>query len=676
MQRASWYVQRLRGMSVGEVGWRIGSLLRTFGDRARVTVGWVPRPSELAQAVKAAPGFRVLESAPGSWKEASGDEARWRDALVARADAAAAHRLSFFDLRDRFLGDPIDWNRDHSAGKAAPMGFAAGIDYRDFSVTGDCKLVWEPSRHQHLVVLARAWRATGDVRYAKALAEQLESWLDACPFGRGMNWRSPLELAIRLINWVWALDLAADSGALTDALRERVWHSAWLHLRDVARKFSKGSSANNHLIGEAAGVFIGSSYFCAFADSPRWRAESAAVLEREILAQTYADGANREHAFAYHVFVLEFFLLAGLVGRWTRREFSAAYWGRLEKMLEFAGALGEGGDQPPSFGDADDGYVLDLGDARDARGLLSTGAVLRGRADFKRWSGGLRESTAWLLGPRASTLFREVPDTTRISLPSSAFPDAGYYLLQCGRTGSRDRISVLFDCGELGFGAIAAHGHADALSLTVRAFGTDVLVDPGTYDYFTYHDWRRYFRSTQAHNTVEVDEVDQSQQLGLFLWGARASARCLEFRSDDTGVEVTGQHDGYRALSDPVVHRRQVRLEPASRTVTVLDEIHTEGFHRIALRFHLAEHCRVAARDGNRFEIHVADRGVVVLDMDSRLAVETLAGSESPIGGWVSRGYHVKVPSTTLVGRAECIASTAFVCRLEVLPAGVGSPPR
>jgi hypothetical protein len=320
--------------------------------------------------------------------------------------------------------------------------------------------------------------------------------------------------------------------------------------------------------------------------------------------------------------------------------------------------------------------VLDLGDARDARGLLSTGAVLRGRADFKRWAGGLRESTFWLLGRQASGLFRDVPDTTRITLPSSAFPDAGYYLLQSGHLGGPDRISVLFDCGELGFGSIAAHGHADALSITVRAFGTDVLVDPGTYDYFTHPQWRRYFRSTQAHNTIEVDEVDQSQQLGLFLWGARANARCLEFRSDDTGVEVTGQHDGYRALSDPVVHRRQVRLEPAARTITVLDEIHTEGFHRIAVRFHLAEHCRLAARDGNRFEIHVADRGVVVLEMDSRLTVETLTGSVSPIAGWVSRGYHVKAPATTLVGRTECIAGAAFVCRLEVLPAGVGALPR
>ena len=107
-------------------------------------------------------------------------------------------------------------------------------------MTGDCKLVWEPNRHHHLVVLGRAYRATGDVRYAQAVVEQLQSWLDQCPFGHGMNWRSPLELAIRLINWVWALDLIREAGLLTGRAAARApLHAAWLHLWEIARKFSR-----------------------------------------------------------------------------------------------------------------------------------------------------------------------------------------------------------------------------------------------------------------------------------------------------------------------------------------------------------------------------------------------------------------------------------------------------
>ena len=89
-------------------------------------------------------------------------------------------------------------------------------------------------------------------------------------------------------------------------------------------------------------------------------------------------------------------------------------------------------------------------------------------------------------------------------LKSIALSESGYYLLQRGDRDGDDRVSVLMDCGELGFLSLAAHGHADSLSLNVRVGGHDVLVDPGTFDYFADEQWRRYFRSTRAHNTIEM----------------------------------------------------------------------------------------------------------------------------------------------------------------------------
>ncbi len=228
--------------------------------------------------------FRVSDVPVGAWSAAqSGSvEAGWRDRLTVRADAIAAHRLSYFDLKDYHHGDPIDWNRDHKAGIAAPMEFSRSIDYRDYQVTGDCKFVWEPNRHQHLVVLGRAYRATGDRRYAEAVAEQLASWLDQCPYGVGMNWRSPLELGVRLINWVWTLDLIRESGVIDGGLSSRLLESAALHVWEIARNYSRGSSANNHLIGEAAGVWVAANYFNGLVDAERHRNEAGAILHDEI----------------------------------------------------------------------------------------------------------------------------------------------------------------------------------------------------------------------------------------------------------------------------------------------------------------------------------------------------------------------------------------------------------
>jgi hypothetical protein len=657
-------------MSAGELAWRAAGRLRDAELWGRLALRLEPRPraSDPADAgPRADPGFRVCDLRVGEWAVPERhDERQWRDRLVAHAEQVARHRLSFFDLLDHDLGDPIDWNRDHGSGRKAPLRFAPLVDYRDYEVTGDAKVVWEPNRHHHLVVLGRAYRATGDVRFAAVLVEQLESWLEQCPFGRGMNWRSQLELAIRLINWVWAIDLIRESGLVTGKFQSRLRHAAYLHLWEITRKYSRGSSANNHRIGEAAGVFIASSYFCELDRGGRWQRESRQILGEEIIAQTYPDGCSREQAVGYQMFVLQFLLLAAIVARKTGEDFSGTYWSRLERMLDFLGTLSEGGSALPMIGDSDDGYVLDLGDSREIGALFCIGAGLFRRADFRTWAGEYAEAARWLLGRSSRAEFEAVAPTPPAELlVSRALPASGYYLLQCGHKGRNDRISVVFDCGELGFKSIAAHGHADALSFTLRAFGSDVFVDPGTYDYFSYPAWRAYFRSTSAHNTLVVDGLDQSVMLGPFLWGSRAHARCFAWEPRIQGGKVIGEHDGYTRLVDPVLHRRTLELDAESRVLIIHDDIVAKGTHEITMYFHLAEGADMSTGEPNRYRIAVAG-GTVLLEVDAQFAVETLSGSEEPIGGWVSRAYHRKVRSATLVARGHCHGNSSFVNRVEI----------
>jgi len=272
-----------------------------------------------------------------------------------------------------------------------------------------------------------------------------------------------------------------------------------------------------------------------------------------------------------------------------------------------------------------------------------------------------------LLGREAPEAFTAIPIDTERRLASRAFPASGHYLLQFGHATRADRISVLFDCGKLGFGSISAHGHADALSLTLRAFGQDILVDPGTFDYFSYPAWREYFRGTFAHNTVLVDGLDQSTLQGSFLWGQTATARCLQWHPSTDGGTVTGEHDGYVRLADPVTHRRTLRLAGRLRTLTVEDTLVAGGEHRVAILFHLSETC-VARAAGGVVQIGVGSH-VVRLELDPRLEVTILEGSEQPIGGWVSRGYHQKNRATTIVGTGSFRGSASFRCTVVLDPA-------
>ncbi len=661
-------------MSPGEVLWRINSLLSDSFDRLRFPLGFYPGPAVgKRDTVGGDPwcnGFSVSDLRSGEWKapELEEPESGWYRRLLDRADRIAEGKLSFFGLENLSLGDPIAWNREHVCGKNTPMGFSGSIDYRDYRVTGDCKIVWEPNRHHQLVVLARAFRASGRQGYGEAVVSQLDSWISQCPFGKGMNWRSPLEQAIRMINWVWAIDLIRGDILLDESFRERLLHTVYLHLWEITRKYSKGSSANNHSIGEAAGVFIATCYFPQMKDAEGWRDESRKILEREIRAQTYPDGGGREQAFGYHLFILQFFLYSGIAARRSGNDFSKGYWETLERMMAFVSGLSEGG-PPPYYGDSDDGYVLDLGDGvPSATDLLAIGALMFDRSDFKVVAGNFPETARWLLGETARTSYEGLNAYPAVPVHSRAFPDSGLYLLQGGTlSATDDRISVIFDCGELGFRSIAAHGHADALSFTLRAFGREVFVDPGTYDYFTFPEWRNYFRGTSAHNTISVDDADQSVMAGPFMWGARASARCTEWETTAGGGTVRGEQDGYRRMSVPLMHRRSLTLDSGKKTLDILDSVMTDGTHGLNIHFHVSDNCSVEKKGPSHIVIDTG-AGTISLKLDSRYTASLAVGHENPIAGWVSRGYHRKSPGTTIVGKCAISGNTELRCKIEIGP--------
>lgn len=82
------------------------------------------------------------------------------------------------------------------------------IPYLDFARVGDHKYIWELNRHQHLVVLAQAYRLTGRAEYLAEAQTQVTHWLTENPPLRGINWTSALEVAFRALSWVWLDALA------------------------------------------------------------------------------------------------------------------------------------------------------------------------------------------------------------------------------------------------------------------------------------------------------------------------------------------------------------------------------------------------------------------------------------------------------------------------------------
>jgi len=596
-----------------------------------------------------------------------------RDAAVASAPYLAAAsrmadgRLDLFALRDLDLGSPPRWNRDPKTGIEAPLVFGKLLDYRDADLVGDIKYLWEPNRHLHLVTLAQAYALSGRRAYYDALAEQLDSWLIACPYGRGPNWSSALEASIRLANWAIAWQLVQP---IQDAEFKARWlRSVYEHAHFVRHWFSAHSSANNHLIGEAAGLFIATVTWPHWREMREWRNAAKNILEREALAQNAPDGVNREHAVWYQHFVLDMLVLCLLAGKANGEWFSADYESRIEAMMDFIASIMDVGGNVPMFGDADDGYLVRL-ECDEAfspyRSLIGLGALLFKRGDFKLKAGRLDDKARWLLGRGAAADYEALEaEATRLPLRQS-FPEGGFFVLGTDFETPRE-IRAVVDAGPLGYTSIAAHGHADALAFTLSVGGREFLIDPGTYAYHTQERWREYFRGTAAHNTVRIDGLDQSEQGGNFMWMKHARAGCGLWLSSADKDSFEGWHDGYQRLEDPVKHRRLIELDKRARRLIIEDALDMADEHDVELLFHCAEQCQIQAVEGG----YLIERDGVQLRLALPVngAAELHRGSVAPIFGWVSRAFDRREPTTTIVWRARLSGPALLRSEIE-LPSG------
>lgn len=645
--RIGWLVNRLRCMSVAEVGYRVRQAAATrMGRRMAGRTAPAPLPRALTLGVTGVPALDPREI----------------DALLADADRICAGHVVLFAERRFDVGVPTAWNRDPETGVTGPAVYGGDIAITNRQLVGDIKHVWELNRHLHLVRLAQAWTLSRDVRWLHALEQQLRSWLDQCPPLTGPNWTSSLELGIRLINWslVWQLAggeasqlFAGESG---QKLRADWLGSIHAHCRTIARHLSRHSSANNHLIGELAGLYVGASTWPCWKESNDWLAQARRELEHEAQIQFTRDGVNREQAFAYHIFSSEFLFVAGLMGQATGNPFPRPYWASLQRAMRFLRSVRDVGGNVPNVGDADDGCVfrLDASGMDRATQLLALGDTVFGGAADRH------PGVQWLL----HALPGKRPDCDPHEVDTGwAFPEGGYFLFG-NHFGEASEIKGMLDCGPLGYLGIAAHGHADALALTLSIAGEECLIDSGTYSYWQEQKWRDYFRGTSSHNTVRIDGLDQSVSGGRFMWLRKAHAHIERMPSSPQDFDFRGSHGGYTRLADPVRHARSVRFDGASNTLTVRDEVSGRKPHKVEQFWHFAPELDVRLTSqglsvrGKRFVLQMQATG-------ADLQLELVRGAENPPLGWCSRTYESKRPCEVL--RITSVSSAVPVeCRFTI----------
>ena len=484
--KLSWYAHRLKAMSLSELWHRVGENWKHTTDAsfARRLAGISLGPVDAGFPALPAPGLAPVEL---------------KQQLAADVQKLLRGDWKLYGWRVASTGAPPCWHRDASSGVVVePDELSHKLDHRHLPDGADARTIWEINRWSEMTrVVMHGW-LNGDLGAVRTAQLWLEDWCERNPVGRGINWTSTLEAGLRLMNFCWfdALVRACGDAHLIEAqelLAHRIVpaHAAW-----VCRYRSFGSSANNHLLGELVGLLHAVKRWPALISQMGQPDELWSALEECVMSQFAADGGNREQALHYHLFAWEMaWHAARLMGlpaspAMDRLRVAAEFFVRMTHPLE-----------PWDYGDSDDAQVLPI--------VLKRSEAL---SEWQSWLAGHDQGATLAYWLGASPL-RDAP-------VEGVLMEEGWWLAEeSGLAVCEQGEWVLrLDASPLGYGSMAAHGHCDALHLSIWAGAQAIVIDPGTGGYYGMAARRSELAAWEAHNGPQpVAGFTTPKRAGTFL---------------------------------------------------------------------------------------------------------------------------------------------------------------
>ena len=508
-------------------------------------------------------------------------------------------------------------------------------------------IYWQP--------LARAYALTKDEKYTKEFLSELHSFREAWPADEfikdttfvpkqpfpGTAWRT-IETGIRVYTtWlpvfeifrsspVWTMeDLAAYLMGLRD------------HALFLMGHYSNHDRSSNWLSMETSALLQIAVMFPEFSESDEWFHTAYGRVMHEVRYCFSDNGVHMEKTPIYHMVASIAFAQAIVLCE--RNGIYVPDYARevIRRSALYICSLFKPDLSTPMIGDADRDDLT----TRRADTSIYEGMNL---SFFPKDLNELRAYMNWmyeLFGDEQfrffGTLRKEGAEPDSLDFK---YAEEGVYVMRTGWGENADYLCT--HSTQLERGERSTHSHNDSMHAEVTLRGEDVLVDCGRYIYRSsvWKDWRAYFVSALAHNTLYVDD----HELGAIPGVDRVrGVRCLcHFFGETGGLKMIDlEHNGYAYLADPVFHRRKLILVPGSVAVLV-DYVDGPAAEDHDFRLMYNFNTEKVTLDGSHVE-YVSKNGMnfcMEFVSDVQFGSSLLCGSEDPKGGWISYGYPVRQP--------------------------------
>ncbi len=524
---------------------------------------------------------------------------------------------------------PIDWHLDFKSGYRwsednwyldIPHGHKLGVDI---------KVPWELARMQHLPHLVWAYTLAADGEpgsqppevYVREFRNQVLDFIATNPPRFGVNWKSPMDVGIRVVNWLVTYDLFRAYGARFDnEFETEFFCSIYQHGHHLINNLEWNNEIRgNHYLSNVVSLLFVASYLPCTPETDVWLAFSIQELIKEVEFQFTQDGANFEASTSYHRLSTEMVIYAtalilglpkekqvalrnydfrllkilpklkaapvplyALPGSEHLTPFPPWYLERLEKMAEFTLHITKPSGKVIQIGDNDSGRLLKLQpllesksdcsspdeNHLDHRHLVAAMNSLFGREDFTAFAGQGWLETEIVRSLAGNTYLPSYLSRTKGGKEHNesklyAYPDFGLYVYRSVNT------YLAVRCGSIGQNGNGGHAHNDNLSFELNVGGKDFIVDGGSYLYTAVPKIRNEFRSTRAHNTLSIHGFEQNRWKegldGLFFMKNDVTPRVIKYNEECFEGEYS---------SNGIAHGRSFRL---GRSNIVIEDIVKAG---------------------------------------------------------------------------------------------------
>ena len=539
------------------------------------------------------------------------------DTIFNCADKALHHEFDILGSGSVTL-EPMRWNKDLKTGFEWKNGIYAAKQRRQKGCKGsDVKMPWEISRCHHLLWLGEAYILTGKEDYAIAVVTNIEDWIKQNPYFYSINWTCSMDVAIRAVNWIYALSMITGSESFTDTFSQNVYKSLYQHGYYIYTHLEKSFPySNNHYVSDLVGLLYLGLLFKKETKS-QWYEFALSEYCLEIRQQVLPSGVHYEKSVSYHRLMTE---LNGYAYYLLKRNGEIipddiAY--RIMTMFEYVEAYTKPNGLAPLIEDNDNGRLLPFVE-RDFR---SHDYLVKDSLEMRIIAGATPRLTIDKVAQ--SKLY----DDAGIAILKN---DNAYLFVTCS---GRDKYSEYNRRKRVG-----CHMHNDLMSFELAVGKQDVFVDGGSYLYTSDVAKHNEFRSTKKHNTVMIDGEEQNYLIPDNAFEIERNSTVLRFSmKNEDGKQLC---DGlYTLTKSGATHERTMVL--SDDELQIKDTVIKEGKgNQAQLYFHCDDVINAQTRDS----VIEWEKGEYVFTLLSDSGTQATVIDDN-----ISPSYGVLKPTKTIV---------------------------